>query len=211
MADYQTDEEKVEAIKQWWKENGASVVLGVVVGVGVIFGWRAWQGYEDGQAQQASATFEQLLAVASRDPVDPTAVYRLGERLQDDYGSTPYPALAALVEARVAFKDGNGEQAKQALERAMAEAPDPAIDTIAALRLARLLIGEQDLAGAKAILQDREISEAFAGELAALQGDIAAAEGDIVAAQAAYRQAIERGASQAWLIEMKLADLPAPG
>jgi predicted negative regulator of RcsB-dependent stress response len=39
---YETDDEKVEAIKKWWKDNGISVATGVVIGLAVVFGWRAW-------------------------------------------------------------------------------------------------------------------------------------------------------------------------
>lgn len=211
MADYQTDEEKVEAIKQWWRENGTSVVVGVVVGLGLIFGWRAWQGYQNNQAQQASATFEQLLAVANREETEPSSVYRLAERLRTDYASTPYAALAALVEARVALANADHNGAKQALERAKAEAPDPAIATIAALRLARILIAEEDLAGAQAIIAEQPDTGPFSGELAALRGDLAVAEGRPDEARAAYQEAIANGASQADLIRMKLADLPVSG
>ncbi|MEW8396328.1 MAG: tetratricopeptide repeat protein, partial [Candidatus Thiodiazotropha sp.] len=40
MSEYQTEEEQVEAIKRWWKENGTSVIAGLVIGLGGIFGWQ---------------------------------------------------------------------------------------------------------------------------------------------------------------------------
>ena len=40
---YDSEEQQVEAIKDWWKENGKAVVLGVVVGLGGLFGWRYYQ------------------------------------------------------------------------------------------------------------------------------------------------------------------------
>ena len=39
---HRTEEEQVEAIKTWWKANGTSVIVGVVLGVAVIFGVRYW-------------------------------------------------------------------------------------------------------------------------------------------------------------------------
>ena len=39
MNAYETDEEKVEAIKGWWKENGISVVGGLALGLAAVFGW----------------------------------------------------------------------------------------------------------------------------------------------------------------------------
>jgi predicted negative regulator of RcsB-dependent stress response len=211
VAQYETDEEKVEAIKQWWKENGLAVAAGLVFGLVAVFGWRAWQDHQENRAQQASATFEQLLAVASRSDADAAAAGQLTKRLHEDFGGTPYAALGSLVMARVALAGADREAAKEALGQAIKEAPDPALAGIAALRLARILIDEQDLEGADAILAGLDEGGAFAGEIAALRGDIAAARGDLEAARSAYGEALAAGASQAQLIEIKLANLPSAG
>ena len=42
MSDHLTDEEQVEKVKAWLKENGTSIVAGVVIGLGGIFGWQFW-------------------------------------------------------------------------------------------------------------------------------------------------------------------------
>lgn len=211
MAQYETDEEKVETIKQWWKENGLAVAAGLVFGLVAVFGWRAWQDHQDNQAQQASALFEQLLATAGSLEADPAAAGKLTERLHADFANTPYPALGSLVMASVALTADDLEGAKQALRTAIDEAPDPALADIAALRLARILVAEQDLDGASEVIAGLDASGAFAGEIAALRGDIAAAKGDLDDARAAYREALAAGASQARLIEIKLANLPAAG
>ena len=31
MSTYETDEEKVEALRKWWKDNGTSVIGGIVI------------------------------------------------------------------------------------------------------------------------------------------------------------------------------------
>ena len=38
MSSYLSEEEQVEALKKWWKDNGTSVIAGVVLGFGIIFG-----------------------------------------------------------------------------------------------------------------------------------------------------------------------------
>ena len=44
MSIYDGDEEQqVEAIKDWWQANGKAVIIGVVVGIGGIVGWRYYQ------------------------------------------------------------------------------------------------------------------------------------------------------------------------
>jgi predicted negative regulator of RcsB-dependent stress response len=36
---YDTEEEQVEALKRWWKENGQATLAGLVLGIIVILGW----------------------------------------------------------------------------------------------------------------------------------------------------------------------------
>ena len=43
MADYETEEEQIEALKDWWRENGNSLLIGVAVALVAVFGFRGWQ------------------------------------------------------------------------------------------------------------------------------------------------------------------------
>ncbi|OQX34172.1 MAG: hypothetical protein B0D84_03750, partial [Candidatus Sedimenticola endophacoides] len=51
------------------------------------------------------------------------------------------------------------------------------------------------------------VADRFAAELAELRGDIALADGDLAAARDAYLQAIDSGAGNTELVQMKLDDL----
>ena len=146
MSTYETDEEKVEAIKKWWKENGVSVISGVAIGLGAIFGWRAWINYQDSVGQQASAAFEQLLA--SADGEDSQSAVAQSQLIAEEFSSTAYATLAALVQARVELNAGNLAAARGALEQAIAMSPDAGLTRIAALRLTRILIAEGNLSTA---------------------------------------------------------------
>ena len=42
MAEYETEEQQVEALKDWWKQNGLAVIGGAVLGVSALIGWRGW-------------------------------------------------------------------------------------------------------------------------------------------------------------------------
>ena len=37
---YETEEQQVEAIKKWWKANGNTLIIGAVVGLAGLWGWR---------------------------------------------------------------------------------------------------------------------------------------------------------------------------
>ena len=206
---YETDDEKVEALKKWWKDNGLSVAAGIGIGLAAVFGWRGWVGYPDAVGKQASAAFEQLLAAA--DSGNTESALKQSELVTSDFGSTAYATLAALVRARVELEAGNVPGARAALEEAIAKAPDPGLARIAALRLARVEFGAGDMVAAKALLDEHDKDGSFAGDFAALRGDIAAAEGRMDEAREAYEQALAAGAADPELLELKIDNLPPAG
>lgn len=209
MADYETDDEKVEAIKKWWKENGASVVAGLAIGLTAVFGWRFWVDHRESVSQQASTAFEQLMVTAEGD--DTASALAQAQAIRDGFGSTAYASLADLMEARVKLKAGDPPGAVAALERVMTQAPDPALSRIAALRLARVLLDQGDLDRALSIAAKYADSGSFGGDFAAIQGDIAASQGRYADARQAYERAMAAGASLSQLIQLKLDNLPSAG
>ena len=58
---YDTEEQQVEVIKAWWKEKGKSVILGAVIGLSSLFGWRYYQ--DSVTAAQGSASESYTKAV----------------------------------------------------------------------------------------------------------------------------------------------------
>lgn len=206
---YETDDEKVEAIKAWWKENGVAIVMGIAIGLAAIVGWRSWGDYRDSVAGQGSAVFDQILASAGTGETD--AVVAQTRVLNDDFASTPYAALGALVEAKALYESGQADAAMTALTRVIAAAPDPALARIAGLRLARIQVAQGQMDEAAKTIAAHDTSPEFAGDFAAVRGDIAAARGDTVAAREAYEQAIAKGSGFSQLIRLKLDNLPAAG
>lgn len=206
MNAYETDEEKVEAIKGWWKENGISVFGGLAIGLAAVFGWRAWVDHQEGMAQQASSAFEQLAATVETG--NAAAARTQAALLLEKHGETPYGALANLLLARVEMDAKQPAAARKALEQAMAKAPDPGLARVAALRLARLLMAQGDLEAAATLIAQQDQGAAFKGDFAALRGDLALAAGRAAEARAAYDQAIALGAANAALLQLKVENLP---
>lgn len=206
MINYETDEERAEAIKKWWKENSLSIFLGVSIGLGAIFGWRAWIDYRETVRQQASSAFERLLADA--DTGDAQSARAQSKLLREEFTSTAYAPLASLVRTRVEVEAGNLADARTALEQAIAGSPVPGIRRIAALRLARVLIAEGDLEGAVDLVARYEDDSGFGGAFAALRGEIAEAQGRMADARAAYEQALAAGAPNPDQVRMRLDNLP---
>lgn len=203
MTAYQTEEEQVEALKRWWKENGTSVIFGVVIGLGGVFGWQAWGTYQDRVGQEASLAFSQLVNAEQRGETESAS--KQAELLRLEYGSSNYAVFAALIQAKLKLAQGDASAARSQLEWAMAEADEEPLKRLAQLNLARILLSEGDLDGA-ARLAAMETG-GFSGEFAQLRGDIAVQRGDRQTAFDAYTLAMTQETSNRDILQMKLDDL----
>jgi len=203
MSAYQTEEEQVEALKRWWKENGTSVVAGVALGLAGIFGWQAWGNYQDRVGKEASMGFTQMFDALQSG--DSASASKQAELLRLEYEGSSYAQFAALAQARLKLEEGDSAAARSQLEWVMAQAKQETLRQMAQLNLARILLSEGDYDAAAKLAQ---VSEGgFAGEFAVLRGDIALARGDKQAAHDAYALAMTLEVSNPDLLQMKLDDL----
>ncbi len=204
MSVYQTDEEQVESIKKWWKENGKSVIGGVVLGFAGIAGWQGWQGYQSGQAENASIYFDAMqksVRAGQYEKADED-----GRRLIGEFGNSTYASFAALQLAKLAYQRGEKATAQGHLRWVSESAPDPVLRELGRLRLGRLLLDLNELEALDALLQGA-FSGALGGEFAALRGDLEHARGNAGAAREAYQKALIKGVEDEALLRMKLVDV----
>jgi len=201
MSTYLSDDEQAEALKKWWKENAVSIIVGAGLGFGIIFGWQGWQMFQTSQGEAASQLYAQVeQATKSGADFDNTAT-----QLKADYAGTAYASYAAMQQAKAAYKAGNPDRARSELEWVMANAPDPVLVDLARLRLAALLVDQQQYDAAKEVIAAAGIF--MKGDFEQLQGDIARAQGDKVAALAAYQAAASSGVTDMRLLSMKIVDV----
>ena len=203
MSVYQTEEEQVEAIKKWWKENGTSVVAGLVIGLGAVFGWQGWNSYQDRIGKEASVAFSQLMVAV--DSKDVESAGNQAELLRVEYESTSYAVLAAMVQARLKLEQGDSAAARSQLEWAMQNSSDASLKKLVQLNLARVLLNDGNLDGAAELADIK--TGGFAGEFAELRGDIARAKQDMTTAQDAYSMALAQNVANPDQVKMKLDDL----
>lgn len=200
-----SEEEQVEALKKWWKENGKSVAAGIIIGLGGVFGWQYWSQYQQEIAEQASLQFEQLTqSVAANSPV----AIGQAENLIASNQSSAYALFAALNLAKVKYQQGDITGAKAQLQWVMANADDPSLQQIARLRQARIILNEGQVDEAAALIAQAPVDN-YRGDIAELRGDIALSRGDKAAAKTAYSEALEYKVSNNALVQMKLDDLAA--
>lgn len=201
-----SDQEEVDKLKEWWKTYGGALVLGIVLGLALLFGNKYWQEYREAQRLAASELYARMLDEVRADETD--AARASGETLVEEYDDTPYAGLAALLLARLAVEAEDTATARERLEWAIANASDPPVQHAARLRLGRLHVAAGEYQAALALVQTQ--APGFEAEYLELKGDAHVALAQLEAAREAYEQALEHLAPQEpayGLIRMKLDDL----
>jgi predicted negative regulator of RcsB-dependent stress response len=188
-----TDEEKLEQLKKWWGENGGSIITGIVLGLAVLFGSKAWFSWQERNAQTASNLYTVLMnAMESGDAM---TVSQKAGALVTDYSKTPYAALGSLALAKVRIADGDLEAAQAQLEWVLENSKSEMMQDAARLRLARVLIAQENLDGAEALLKQAAQGDAFEPLYTELKGDVFVARGNMAAANRAYKEALAASAA----------------
>ncbi|VAW92878.1 hypothetical protein MNBD_GAMMA22-506 [hydrothermal vent metagenome] len=210
MNNYETDEETLEALKTWWKENGKSVIGGLILGVGAIVGFKQWGSYQSEKAQSASSLYQTMLQTSSDKKID--EFYAIGSEIVLDYSSTPYASLAALIMAKKLVEDKKFEDAISKLNWLLSNSSDEGIKHIARIRLARILLNEKQIDQAFNLVKD-ELSVSFKSEYNELRGDVYVAKKEFSLAKDAYKSALAaniKNKEKREFIEMKLHDIVIP-
>ena len=208
MEIYQTEEEQVEALKKWWKENGNSVIFGVVLGLTAIFGWREWQDYNIEQSASASMLYQQMVA-ASRENNAKTVRNKAME-ITTVYKNTAYAVFARLALAKIAVTNGELDAAAGNLQWALDNTSQESLRHVIYLRLARVLIAQGKLGEASAVLGTNSDKGEFSASYQELEADVLRLENKVDAARDAYQQALNMAhasGQETTIIEMKLDDL----
>ncbi len=209
MDPYTTDDETVENLRRWWKENGPWIIGGIALGAAVLYGWRYWAEWREEQLTFASDTYEQLVIESANG--DHAHALELAREIRDVRLATPYADMAALHVARNAALSGDVDVAREQLRAVIETTGDAETAHLARLRLARVYLaaGDVDAAAELVTREDTGRYEPLYGEL---RGDIAAARGDIEGAIAAYRDAMATpgdGIADRAMLQMKLDNLGA--
>ena len=197
--------EQGERVRTWLRQNGGSLILGIALGLGLVFGWKWWQGRGETHQQEAAIQYQALAdAVTAKDAAK---VQAFASQLADKYADTAYASLARLRHAAFLQESGKTEEAIKVLQVAPAHERED-IAEIRQLRLARLwLVAGKPAEAAKIV--DAMAKTRYPGIAAELRGDIAAAKGEREAARKAYENALthlDQAAATRQLVELKLID-----
>jgi predicted negative regulator of RcsB-dependent stress response len=221
---YDTEEEQVEALKRWWKENSTSTIVGLVMGLVIIVAWNYWQDHKKEQAAQASATYDQLLkaldegkkeSAAAAAPGSSVALpasmeaEKLAERMKEQFKGTEYAAFSGLFEAKLKTQQGDLAAAKQILKTVASES-NKQLSNIAKIRLVRLMLATGEYEQGLQVINSVDAKEAasYSANYDELVGDLYVALDRLDEARTSYQNAMRNGQPSP-LLQFKIDDLTA--
>jgi predicted negative regulator of RcsB-dependent stress response len=200
------EQEKLDALKAWWKKHGT--LLSVVVAAVLLAwgGWNSWRAYQGHVSKQAMGYFEALEDAARMGGNDASArIKAAAGTLRSDYPNTGYAGRGALVAAQALQAQNDLPGAREQLEWLAAQKKQGALQPVAKLRLAGILLDQKQYDAALAQLNDAPPS--FAALFADRRGDVLAAQGKTKEARDAWKLAVDglgANSSLASVVQLKL-------
>lgn len=205
---YASDDEKGEEIKQWWRDNGRAVIIGIILGSAVLFSTRYWLHYQATLAEQAALSYQQLSTLLTDGNKDQAE--QKTQQLFSEFSSTPYAVFAAFDMAAKSVELKDNEAAKTYLQWIVDHAELTGQKDLAQLRLSQILLAESKFDAALKLVSQQANLASFSSLYSEMQGDIFVAQGQTKEAHTAYQTAmmtLEQGNPRLGILQLKLADV----
>lgn len=199
MEQFATEEQQVEAIKRFWKENGIAIMVGAVIGLGGLWGW---QYYSDSQLAAKEAASQGYQEVVENLQADDGIVR--AEAFLANHQSSGYAAMTALVLAAQEVENNNLEAALVHLQTAV-QSKDGSLQNVAKMRLARVQLAMNEAQAALDSVAKID-AEAFTAQVEEIKGDAYVMLADFTNARLAYSAAVEADSANR-IVKMKLDNL----
>lgn len=203
------EQEQLDTLKAWWKDNGNFVLGALLVVVVAMGGWRGWQYYQNKQSAEAATLYAEFTRQLESN--DAKRVNDAAAAVMEKFSGTAYASRAALMAAQVNESGKDIARAKTQLQWVIDHAGEATLKDVARLRLAAILLDEKAYDGAMKLLNAAH-PDSFNGLYADLKGDVLSAQGKTEEARTAYKLAFEKTDAKSMyrnLIQMKMDALGA--
>jgi predicted negative regulator of RcsB-dependent stress response len=183
------EQEQVDALKSWWRENGKWVLAAVLMTLIGFAGVQFWKNHQAQQAGEAAKLFAEVMKQTQSN--DPKRVNDAVAALVDKFGSNAYAPRAQLVAVETNLQAKDIARAKTQLQWVVEHAGEASLQDTARLKLASVLLDEKKFDEALTQLNAAH-PDAFTGLYADLKGDVLSAQGKTEEAKIAYKQALDK-------------------
>jgi len=212
VSDYSTEEEQIAAIKNWWKNNGNTLLIGIGLALIIVFGWKAYQNSVVESKTEASMLYQQMISAATTTdlsvPEEGSTVSYLAKELKNKFSDSEYAIYAAMFIAKENVADAKYDEAKNEFNWILDNTEDQRIVHIVNGRLARIYSIQGDNETALTLLTATD--PAFEASYQEIIGDIKIRSSEKQAAIDAYTKAyqlIKSNPQALPLLAVKLSNL----
>jgi predicted negative regulator of RcsB-dependent stress response len=205
------DYEQSERVQKWLRQNGVSIVVGIIIGLVAIFGWQQWRKHQANHQAAAAQIYQQVrdaLAAGHGDRAD-----ALIAGLMKDYADTAYAMFAVSDRAAQDVRANRLDKALVSLDWAQQHANSPALKSLAGLRIARVQLAQGHADQALATLDGIPATD-YPGLVQELRGDALVKlkrPDDARKAYQAAEAALGKSGLQGGDLQMKIDDLAVAG
>lgn len=192
------EHEQSERVRGWLRKNGVSILAGVAIAIGGIWGWKEWQTRHSNSLAGANVQYQIVLKSLEDKDLEQAAK---GVKDLESGKANIYADLAALQLAKGQVDAGKNEDALATLRAIKA---DPEFKPVIEQRVARLLV-----ATGKTEDAIKQLGTATDSASLEIHGDALMAQGKRDAAREQYEKALKTldvAAPQRRLLETKLTD-----
>jgi len=204
-----SEKEQLEALRDWWSENGNYVMGGIVVGIIIIFGVNQYRSTVANEEIAASALYEEVMSAAGSGDLD--AAEEAAGELYRDYEASPYAGQARLALARLYMDKSRDQDAADTLNGLIESNPQEELAMVARLRLAKILLYQGKAQDVVDLIQGLP-ENAFSARMNEILGDAYVALERYAEAETAYVAALNDDPRaptvDTTLIQLKINDLP---
>lgn len=213
MAEYDTEEEQIEALKNWWNKNGNSLLITIAVAMIAVFGFRSWQSTVQNEGETASSLYQdfmETILIAPSETLDESKLSTgkyLVDMLKQEHESSTYAKFASLFMAKQAVEAGDLDAAVEELRWVLDHDSGDSIEAVARLRLAKVIFAKGDAQAALSLIESAETG-AHTSSYQEVIGDIYLYLDRQEDARGAYQKALNTLVQNSTkpLLQMKLDD-----
>lgn len=180
-------EEQDERAKQWIKDNGMAIVIGISLGLAAVFGYNNYQAKQLANAEQASMIYNSVLGLVNDSELADIESKVIS--LKADHSDSSYAAKGALLRARqLSVSDLDAAFAE--LDWVVANAKEYGLKHTALIRQAKIRLSQAKFEDAK-IIASTQPYQGFDSFYLEILGDVAVRQGEYTNANDFYQSALD--------------------
>ena len=157
---YETEEQQLETLKEWWKENGTPLIIGAVLGLAGFAGWKYWNQQQIAYQEGASDLYIKVTEILKTEKKEGLA--ESAQAVKSQFPKSSYAILSAFQLAKLAADAKELDKAAAELSWVIDNHPSNELTAIAKIRLARVLIEQEKASEAVALVTLEETSGYYA-------------------------------------------------